>query len=141
YYQGLEEKLHSHVQLVRCLFDKVGKGSPAAPFLAAGLELARVHVQVADRGTKERLPANFQSDEVASKPIGFYTWNEPLGACFRFLRFFQTKFDKGNLTVPLALTRALADDPALLADYREAMDFYGKLTNPYSCLSMTDLVG
>jgi hypothetical protein len=141
YYQGLEEKLHGHVQLVRRLFDKVGKDSPAAPFLAAGLELAGVHVEAADRGTKERLLANFKSDEVASKAIGFYTWSEPLGACFRFLRFFQTKFEKGSLTVPLALARALADDPALLADYRQAMVFYSKLTNPYSCLSMADLVG
>jgi hypothetical protein len=141
YYQSLEDKLHGHVQLVGRLFDKVGKDSPAAPFLAAGLELSGVHVEVADRGAKERLLANFKNDEVASKPIGFYTWNEPLGSCFRFLRFFQVKYEKDNLTVPLALAKALADDPALLADYRKAMDFYSKLTNPYSCLSMADLVG
>jgi hypothetical protein len=141
YYQGLEDKLHGHVQLVRRLFDKVGKDSPAAPFLAAGLELAGVRVEVADRAAKDRLVANFNNDEVASKPIGFYTWSEPLGACFRFLRFFQKKYEKDDLTVPLVLARALAGDSALLADYRKAMDFYARLTNPYSCLSMADLVG
>src|SRR5262249_43689671 len=82
YYQGLEGNLQSHVQLVRRIYDKAGKDSAAAPFLAAGLELAGVKVEVSDKSTKERLLGEFHSNEVQSKPIGFYTWNEKLAECF-----------------------------------------------------------
>jgi hypothetical protein len=141
YYRGLDGKLHGHVQLVERLYEKVGKDSPAAPFLAAGLELAGVQVAVADTAQKDALVRELLAREVASKPIGFYTWNETLAACFRFLRFFQRQFGADELAVPLALAQALAQDEALLADYRKAVDFYAKLTNPYSCLSVADLVG
>jgi hypothetical protein len=141
YYQGLENRLLSHVQLVRRLYEKVGKDSVAAPFLAAGLELAGVQVAVVDRQTKARLRSEFQANEVASKPIGFYTWNDTLAACFRFLRFFQKEFEGDDLAVPLALAQVLAQDPALLADYQKALGFYAKLTNPYVCLSVADVRG
>jgi hypothetical protein len=140
YYQGLENNLRSHVQLLRGLYDKVGKGSVAAPFLAAGLELAGIKVEVANQGEKDRLLAAFRADEVQSKPIGFYTWNEALGSCFRFLRFFQREFPAGNQEVPLALAAALQADKALLADYRKALALYAKLTNPYRGKTVADLV-
>jgi hypothetical protein len=140
YYRGLDGKLRGHVQLVQRLYDKVGKDSVAAPFLAAGLELAGAKVEVTDRAKKDAFLSQFQANEVASKPIGFYTWNETLAACFRFLRFFQRQFTAGELAVPLAIAQALAQNEALLADYRKAMQFYAKLTNPYTCLSVADLV-
>jgi hypothetical protein len=140
YYRGLQGHLVSHVELVRRLYDKAGKDSVAAPYLAAGLELAGVAVEPADRAARERFLSEFRADEVASKPIGFYTWNEDLSACFRFLRFFQREFGDKELAVPSALARVLAGDPALLADYRKAVDFYARLTNPYLCLSVADLV-
>src|SRR5262249_3958026 len=55
YYQGVKEQLRSHVQLVRRIYDRVGKDSVAAPFLAAGLELAGVPVEAADASRKQRL--------------------------------------------------------------------------------------
>src|SRR5262249_41079784 len=72
--------------------------------------------------------------------IGFYTWDETLSACFRFLRFFQREFDAHDLAVPAALARVLARDPALLADYRKAVGLYARLTDPFLCLSVADLV-
>jgi hypothetical protein len=140
YYRGLDGKLRGHVQLVQRMYDKVGKDSVAAPFLAAGLELVGVRVEVTDMAKKDALVRQFLANEVASKPIGFYTWNETLAACFRFLRFFQRQFTAGELAVPVAIAQALAQNEALLADYRKAMQFYAKLTNPYNCLSVADLV-
>src|SRR5205085_8652858 len=81
YYQGLKNRLRSHVQFVQSLHAKVGKDSVAAPFLAAGLELAGVQVEATDQTAKDRYLAEFQANEVASKPIGFYTWNKTLSDC------------------------------------------------------------
>jgi hypothetical protein len=139
YYRGLKGRLASHVELVRHFYDKAGKDSPAAAYLAAGLELAGVTVEPADRAAKEKYLRDFRENEVASKPIGFYTWDDTLATCFRFLRFFQKEFGPGELAVPADLARALAGDQGLRADYRKMLDFYAHLTNPYICLSVADL--
>jgi hypothetical protein len=141
YYQGLKDKLLGHVHLIERLHGKAGKDSPAAPFLAAGLHLAGVNVEVTNTREKAALLEQFQANEVASKPTGFYTWNETLSACFRFLRFFQREFSADELHVPLALARVLAQDESLQADYQKALAFYARLTNPSSCVSVADLVG
>jgi hypothetical protein len=141
YYRGLKDRLHSHVELVRRIYERAGKHSASAPFLAAGLELAGVHVEAEDVLEKDRLLRQFQRDEVASKPIGFYTWNTDLAASFRFLRFFQREFGERELAVPAALAQALAGDESVLADYRKALGFYAKLINPSICLSVADVLG
>jgi hypothetical protein len=135
YYRGLSDHLHSHVDLIRRLYKSVGKDGPAAPYLAAGLELAGVKVETADPGRKDAYLRDFDADEVASKPIGFYTWDKELAACFRFLRFFQ----HADAAVAADLARALDHDAALRADYRKAVAFYAKLTNPLICKSLLDL--
>jgi hypothetical protein len=140
YYTGLNDMLRSHVQLVKALFDKVGPASPAAPFLAAALDLAGEKVEAADSAARDRLLQEFEANQALSRPISFYTWNETLKRCFRFLRFLQHEFTESELAVPVALARALADDPALLADYRKGVDFYNKLTNPATCLSVADIL-
>ncbi len=141
YYEGLDNALRAHVDLVRRMHEKAGKDSPAAPFLAAALELAGVPAEAADAARKDEYLRQFRANAVASKPIGFYTWNERLGNCFRFLRFLQREFGPGELAVPAALAKVLADDRALADDYRKALRFYARLTNPYLCLSAADLVG
>jgi hypothetical protein len=141
YYQGLQDQLLSHIQLVRRLYEKAGKDSVAAPFLAAGLELAGVHVMPADLQRKQEILQGFQDNPIASKPIGFYTWNQSLTDCFRFLRFFQRQFGPDQLAVPAAIAEVLEHDSALLADYRKAIGFYAKLTNPHNCLSVADIMG
>jgi hypothetical protein len=141
YYKGLEGTLLSHVELVKRIFEKVGKDSPAAPFLAAGLELAGVKVPVSNEAAKAKLLADFNANQTESKPIGFYTWNETLSQCFRFLVYFQRHLVKEELALIRDITAAVSKDPALLADYKKAMNFYAKLTNPYNCLSVVDLAG
>jgi hypothetical protein len=140
YYRGLEGRLLGHVELIQRLLERAGSDSPAASFLAAVLELAGIEVDVIDKTTKDRLLAEFRANQVASKPIGVYTWNETLADCFRFLRFFQHTFDERNLDIPLALAAVLAGDESLNDDYTRAVDFYAKLTNPYTTLSVADLV-
>jgi hypothetical protein len=144
YYSGLDETLQSHVRLVRRMFDAVGPASPAAPFLAAGLELAGQKVELPDAGAraaKDRWLSKFANDPSRSKPIAFYVWNSTLVDCWRFLRFFQKEFAGSDMAVPLAVSHALAGDPALRADYRKALDFYAHLTDPFPCFSFDDLGG
>jgi hypothetical protein len=141
YYQGLKGKLLSHVELVKRLYDKVGPESLVAPFLAAGLELAGVQVHVKGVGKKNMYLDMFEADQVQSRPSGFYTWNETLKNCFRFLRYFQRQFGEQDLWLTVSLANVLAADKDLLTDYQKAMQFYARLTNPYACLSLADVVG
>ncbi|HEV3119007.1 MAG TPA: hypothetical protein VGY58_18280 [Gemmataceae bacterium] len=110
YYQGLKDRLLSHAELIRRMYNALPRESPAAPYLAAGLELAEVDVDVRDRPAKDKLLKEFQEAEIMSKPIGFYTWNPTLSACFRFMRFFQQEFGDDELAAPRALAQTLAKD-------------------------------
>lgn len=143
YYQGLEKHLVGHVAFVRRLRDAVADGTPAYDWLTAALLLADGDVETAHASPEvRRFIDNFLLDESRSKPIGFYTWSDPLKRCFRFLRFLQRQFGrKSELAIPRALAAALAGDESLLADYRQAVDFYARLTNPRICLSVADLIG
>jgi hypothetical protein len=144
YYSGLDKALQSHVRLVRRMFDAVGPASPAAPFLAAGLELAGQSVDLPDaaaRAAKDQWLRDFASDAARSKPIGFYVWNAKLADCWRFLRFFQREFDGPDMAIPLAVSHALAGDSVLRADYGKALDFYAHLTDPFPCFSFDDFAG
>lgn len=144
HYQGVKGKLESHAQLIKRMADKAGKSSIAAPFLAAGLELAGVKIEIDDVAAKERLLVAFQNDEVASKPIGFYGWNAQLSELFRFMRYFQRQFggtDARALAIPQALAAILSGDGNLLADYRRVLAFYARLSNPAHCLSLVDISG
>ncbi|HEV3344497.1 MAG TPA: hypothetical protein VG125_29240 [Pirellulales bacterium] len=145
YFQGIVDRLLGHAALVRRLLDEVDrqagqKKSPAAPFLAAALELAGLTARVSDEQAKQTLLAAFLADETSSKPIGFYTWTDTLKRCFQFHRFLQREFGADELEIPLSLARALAANEELLADYRRAVGFYARLTNPHFCVSLADLV-
>lgn len=142
HYRGLKERLQSHVRLVERIAERAGKSGPAAPFLAAGLELAGVTVSVASEAEKAKLLEGFRSDEIASKPIGFYTWNEELSTLYRFMRFFQRSFggrEAKALEIPGAIAAALGRDGALLADYERSLAFYARLSNPHEGLSLADI--
>ena len=142
YFHGVKAKLEGHVQLIKRIADKAGKANIAAPYLAAGLELAGVKMDVNNAAEKARLLSAFQVDEIASKPIGIYIWNKELGKLFQFMRFFQQQFGEPNLeelAIPQALARILSQDQTLLADYRRMLAFYAKLSNPANCLSLADI--
>ncbi|HUE72647.1 MAG TPA: hypothetical protein VMP01_17305 [Pirellulaceae bacterium] len=137
YYRGLTSTLRSHVELVKDIAEKVGPKSPAAAYLAAGLELADVQIEVGDMSAKSRWRQEFDASETLSKPTGFYTWNDELKQCFRFLRFFQQELPLRPDPrrphadgVMLAVAEALDGDSALKGDYDQMLAFYARLTNP-----------
>ncbi len=136
YFLGEGEAMKGHVDLVKRIFDRVDKDGAAAAYLAAGLELAGVKVQVgAPEAVKSRVAA-FLNAEVSSKPIGFYTWTPELSRCFRFLRYFSLPIER---PVVAELVSALNQDPSIKADARKAVAFYAKFTNPPASLSLPEV--
>ena len=138
YYKGLKDRLRSHVDVIKQLYEKTDKASEAAAFLAAGLELADVRVEVKNAELKDRYVREFQQS-AAAKPIGFYTWNDMLQQCWKFMKFFQHEFGPHELAVPTALSAILSKDTGLRADYERINSFYARLTNPLLCLPLTGL--
>ncbi|HUG89319.1 MAG TPA: hypothetical protein VML55_00700 [Planctomycetaceae bacterium] len=144
YYAGHIDTLNSHVHVIRRIAEALGPDSPAAPFLAAGLELAGVTVPVADAQAKARFRSEFESAPLRSKPLGFYNWSPRLAECYRFLKFFQQPFwIEGDEfpEIPRALAAVVHRDPELRADYEAAVRFYSRLTNPPVALTLLDLTG
>jgi hypothetical protein len=139
YYRGLHGQLLGHVESLRRLHARLPPQSEAAAYVAAGLELACVRIEGSDHGMRWKWLQQFRDNELASKPIGVYTWTPELATVFRFLRFFQHEFPENDLEIPRALAAALRQDAALLADYHKAVSFYARLTNSPVCLSLADL--
>jgi hypothetical protein len=136
YYLGHGETMKGRLQTIRRIFEKVTKPSPAADYLSAGLCLSAEPVEASPRG--KALASEFLKQEIWSKPIGFYTWNETLSDCFRVLRFFARPIvDK---TISLEIARVLREDKALRDDYVKAYTFYARLTNPLIGRSPADLI-
>jgi hypothetical protein len=123
--------------LIKRLRDKADRRSPAADYFSAGLSLAGDSAELS--ATARAMADAFRADEVRSKPIAFYTWTPTLSTCFRVLRFFAEPIR--DLAVSKEIARVLGADPALLAEYRKALNFYARLTNPLVGLSPADLIG
>ncbi len=139
YYRGLDQRLRSHVDLMRAIHSQLAPDSDAASFVAAGLEQAGVHVSTRNPAATNAWLRRFYENETACKPAGFYTWNSELKTCFRFLRFFQHEFNRDQLDVPAALAAVLEGNRTLRKDYGNAVNFYRKLSNPSVCLSLSAL--
>ena len=136
YYLGHGEAMKSHLETLRRIFEKVGKGTPAADYLAAGLSLGTAPVEASPRA--KSLANSFLSREILSKPIGFYTWTKTLSDCFRVLRFFSTPIRDEAISMEIA--QVLRENPGLKDDYVKAYSFYARLTNPLVGRTPADLV-
>lgn len=104
-------------------------GAPAA--VPADLE-ARVAAAISD----------FEREPALSKPIGFYTWSNELGAIWKQDRFLQKEIVSGDASC--ALATAIASDPARKARYESLLALVSRLTNPlHSSLAkqVTDAAG
>ena len=136
YYQGHGAAMKSHLKLVRAIYEKVAKGSPAADYLGAGLVLAKEPIEAS---AKSRSSAeSFASKEIFSKPIGVYTWTPTLSNLFRVLRFYAQPILDPAISREIA--RVLAEDEALRADYEKAIGFTDKLSNPLVGASPASLI-
>ncbi len=137
YYAGNGDALKSHLDLIRRIYMKVESGSPAADYLAGGLIVAGKAPESSSPKARS-LAANFLRDQIASKPIAFYTWTPTLSDCFRVLRYFSKAIRDPAIFGEIA--RALKAEPELLADYRKALAFYAGLSNPLVGLSPASLI-
>lgn len=129
YYSGRLSEHRGQVELVKRIEEALPRESPARPFVAAGLSLAGVEVEGVDRERLDAWLRPFEAAAFRSKPIGFYTWDEELRQCFRFLRFFQHVLARDD-RLAVDLGQAVRSDPRLAADYAELNAFYARLTNP-----------
>jgi hypothetical protein len=96
-----------------------------APLIAAAASLGGLDVPFPQdvHGMTEAFLAN----ELASRPLGFYTWSAPLRRIFQQDRLLQQPLTRSDVA---ALTAALNAAPALKAAYSVHLDFVAKLTNP-----------
>lgn len=143
YYHGLRTKLSGAVSLIRGMSAALPPDSPARPFLAAALTLARDPAAPGDAKADPavaRWLASFEQDPTWSKPIGFYTWSPDLRDLFRFLRFLQWEFPPSTdgSSIPLALAEVVHGKPDLRASYEAAVQFQARLTNPPACHSLLE---
>ena len=69
----------------------------------------------------------FESNEGASKPLGFYTWNARLQGVFKQDRLLQTELGPD---VAQTLLAALQSDERLLSTWRKHLALPARLTNP-----------
>ncbi len=104
----------------------------AAP-IAAAARLGRMRVPLSPAA--EQLVRTFLGDELASKPLGFYTWSDPLRRIFQQDRLLQQRLEPRDAH---ALSAALHADASLSAAYADHLDLVSKLTNPFVA-AMRDL--
>lgn len=77
----------------------------------------------------QRACEEFLSDELRSKPIGFYTWSRQLSSIFQQDRILQVKIDAAAIK---ALTSALRADPLARATYEGHLRLLSRLSNPFA---------
>ena len=110
-------------------------GDPPTPaaltlFAAAKLGDQEMALPTAAREAVQQAINAFLQDQLRSKPIGFYSWNDQLGAIFRQDRMLQTEL-KGRGGIA-AIVKALNDDRDARTAYAACLDLVARLTNPLS---------
>jgi hypothetical protein len=96
-----------------------------APPIAAAARLGGMDVPLSAEA--RRLTDEFLADELESKPLGFYSWSDPLRRIFQQDRLLQRALTPADAA---ALVAALDADPALKVAYGKCLDVVSRLTNP-----------
>lgn len=125
------------VGFLRSLKASIAADSPAAPFLAAGLELAGEPIGPGMDEARRRWIAAFEADETRSKPIGFYTWTPDLGAIYRTRKFFQKPLAGDDLAIVRDLAAAIRGDSQLAEGYDRIVALGSGMTNPPEVATVT----
>lgn len=128
-------------RLVRQLMSELNPTGDAYAWMIAALEAGRMlspdEFNRRPAKTDEFLAAFRRSP--ASKPVGFYTWNEDLARVFTFLRFLQQPYHTRE-GVPQVLANALKRNGSCREQYSRMIEFYSKLTNPMDGLNLLALL-
>jgi hypothetical protein len=96
-----------------------------APVIAAAVRLGGLDAPSFQN--VESVTEAFLANELASKPLGFYTWSAPLRRIFQQDRLLQQELTPSDVA---AVTATLNAAPTLKAAYSAHLDFVSKLTNP-----------
>ncbi len=104
---------------------KLAGGSPSAP--------SDVLAQA------DLLTTAFEAEPLYARPIGFYTWSDPLGRVFRRDRFLQAYVSAPSFGADAAIAHAV-QGAGVRADYQRALDLYAGLTDGYFHRPLADLV-
>ncbi len=138
-YTGKLDNLTSPVDWVEQVAAKLDSGAQAKAFLAAALELAGKEMELDPSlaGTKDQLLQRFEENELLSKPIAFYAWNDELKWIWRFSKFLQHEFDETQ--IPGQIAAVLSGDAELLESYKSLVAHAGQMSNPANCLSLDQL--
>jgi hypothetical protein len=118
------------------LLQAVADNEPTAASLltaAARLVDQRVHVSTEVAYQAEALQREFLADELRSKVLGFYAWNEELAQVFRRDRMLQTEVQEAAAR---AMATVLSRNDELLRAYTSHLHLAEQLTGP---LARTDL--
>jgi hypothetical protein len=110
-----------------------GLTGPAAVTVFAAARLGGVPVEVPDSIAEvvERVAQEFLTDEIRSKPLGFYLWSPELTAVFRQDRFLQQPLDPPTADVLAEAIRRLdGGSQAYAAVLRLAARLAAPLANP-----------
>lgn len=138
YFHGVDKSVPCLPDLMARFLGAMNGDLKAAAFFSAGLMIGGIEDGPHDAAITRKFIDAFERDETASKPIGFYTWNEELKTLFRFFRFFQQRIEDREIAD--AVAAALVKDEALRNDYEKLLAFYSGLTNPFIDLSCMDLI-
>jgi hypothetical protein len=106
--------------------DLLSRVAGVAPAIAASARLGGIEAPSSPEA--ERITEAFLADELASKPLGFYTWSDALSGIYRQDRLLQQPLDPADAA---ALRGALDAEPAAKALYGGYLDFVARLTNPW----------
>ena len=75
------------------------------------------------------IKSDFLSNQLRSKPIGFYIWTEDLSKIFQQDRLLQENLDSDKKIILLA--RGLLEDKNTMTAYQTYLSLVKKLTNPF----------
>jgi len=130
--------------LLLVILEELDPSSEAYAWVWGGLELGIEDFAATRQSSRPKQAEvfidRFNSNEIESKPIGFYTWSEELERTFRMLRYFQRAWPADS-KVPVEFARIFEKRPDLFEQYQRILAFYARLTNPFNAYSFADLVG
>lgn len=124
---------------LRRLLDELPKNgqTDAAAFVAAALELGGADIVVSEeiKSLARELQKEFLSNQLISKPIGFYAESDELSRIFRQDRFCQQPLLP---EIAKVIERAIASDTDCDSAYGGILNLQARLTNSASSFSVLD---
>ncbi|WP_437321814.1 hypothetical protein [Sorangium sp. So ce385] len=135
-------RLRGKAYLIETWLAALPHGAPAIPaallLCAARLGGAARDVPPALAAEVARVRGELLADERRSKPLGIYTWSEPLRRVFQQDRLLQTPLDDPGQVE--ALARALRDEAAARTTYEGALALASRLTGPPDTPDLTPVL-